>query len=224
MNLTTLEGSAEFWDSFAPWYEKWLTRGYYHQRIIHDLAQMVEPGWRVLDIGAGTGVLSIPLAALGCMVTALEPSAGMRQLFYEKLLSLSVHNVTIRPERWEDIVPPQEPTYDLILACNSLHLTEGGLPFGMTRVFSFLPAYVCLITEINQGISIDFKEIDMLQQNYAFLYIKKHTLDSTFYFDDMFEVNDLSRCLNRSVKITLEGYKPIQSDKTDIAIVWWERK
>jgi hypothetical protein len=40
----------------------------------------------------------------------------------------------------------------------------------------------------------------------------------------MFEVNDLSRCLNRSVKVTLEGDKPVQIDKTDLAIVWWERK
>ena len=224
MNLTTLGGTKEFWDTFAPWYEKWLTRGHYHQSIIKDLAQMIEPGWHVLDIGAGTGALSIPMAALGCKVTSLEPSKGMQRIFFEKLKSLSVKNVTIIPERWEDFVLPQNTKYDLIMASNSLHLTEGGLIRGMNKVFSFLPAYVCLITEINQGISIDFKEMDMIQKDFSFLYIKKHTLDSTFYFEDMFEVKDFSHYLRRSIKVTLEGEKPIQNDKTDLAIVWWERK
>lgn len=225
MNLTTLDGSTGFWDNFAPWYEKWITRGHYHQRIIKEMAQMIEPGWHVLDIGAATGVLSIPMAALGCRVTALEPSEGMRRIFSEKLSSLSVQNITIVPKRWEDLTPSQNTSYDLILACNSLHLTEGGFIRGMNRVFSFQPAYVCLITEINLGIfDIDFKEIDMLQKDFTFLYIKKHILDSTFYFEDMFEMKDLSRCIGRSMKITLEGEKPVQSDKTDLAIVWWERK
>jgi len=45
---------------------------------------MVEPGWKVLDIGAGNGVLSLPLCAIGCEVTALEPSWGMRSLFLRR--------------------------------------------------------------------------------------------------------------------------------------------
>ena len=36
-----------------------------------------QPGAVVLDIGAGTGRVAIPLAAHGCSVVALEPSGGM---------------------------------------------------------------------------------------------------------------------------------------------------
>lgn len=42
--------------------------------LVRDLA----PGSRVLDIGAGTGAVAVPLARMGFQVTALEPDAEMR--------------------------------------------------------------------------------------------------------------------------------------------------
>ena len=39
---------------------------------------------RVLDIGAGTGRVAIPLAARGCRIVALDPSASMLQQLREK--------------------------------------------------------------------------------------------------------------------------------------------
>ena len=44
------------------------------------LTTMVSPGWRVLDMGAGSGILSLPRCTIGCEVTAMEPSIGMRSL------------------------------------------------------------------------------------------------------------------------------------------------
>ena len=76
--------SLSFWDGYAPWYRLWMEHTGYHNRIIEALTDMVRPGWKVLDIGAGNGVLSLPLAAIECEVTALEPSIGMRTLLYEE--------------------------------------------------------------------------------------------------------------------------------------------
>ena len=42
----------------------------------------IQDGSRVLDIGAGTGILSVPLAAHGCEVTAVEPSPVMGEPFW----------------------------------------------------------------------------------------------------------------------------------------------
>ena len=50
--------SVTFWDGYAPWYKLWMEHNRYHNRIIEALTTMVEPGWKVLDIGAGNGVLS----------------------------------------------------------------------------------------------------------------------------------------------------------------------
>ena len=222
MKLTVLNRETTFWDAFAPWYERWITRGHYHRALIKEISLMIEPGWLVLDIGAATGVLSFPMVSLGCKVEAIEPSMGMQKIFKKKKDELSVEQIEIVDLTWEDFQKQKE--YNLILACNSLHLTKGGIKEGMKKVFSFLPQYVCLITEINQMIFIDFKEIDSLQDSYNFLYIKNYKLDSSFAFDSMDEVREFSDLINRDVKVIEEDGKLIEYDNTDVAVLWWERK
>jgi 2-polyprenyl-3-methyl-5-hydroxy-6-metoxy-1,4-benzoquinol methylase len=227
MNLTTLRGDIRFWDRFAPWYEKWLTRGLYHQAIIREVTQAVEQGARVLDIGAGTGVLSLPLAALGCTVEAVEPSEGMRSIFSGKIHSLGVRTVEIVPERWETYEQTTTEPHDFIVACNCLHLTQGGLMEGMQKVFAHEAGAVCLITEINQDLFIDFKEIHALQKDYEFLFIRKLTVDSSFVFEDMDEAMVLSDLLGKGGRVGRIESAPegiVQRDRTDVAVVMWEKK
>ncbi|MGO9614171.1 MAG: class I SAM-dependent methyltransferase [Dissulfurispiraceae bacterium] len=224
MNLTTLRGDISFWDAFAPWYEKWLSRGSYHGVIIKELSKMLEQGWRVLDIGAATGVISIPMAALGCSVKALEPSSGMRQLFKKKLAALEDIPVEIVSERWESYRPDTSDPHDLIVACNSLHLTHGGIKRGMEKVFGQNAAFVCLVTEINLDMFIDFREIHTMQNDYDFLFIKEFTLDSSFHFEELEEVMELSMALNRQIPVETVNDAIVNRSSTDIAILLWERR
>jgi hypothetical protein len=83
---------------------------------------------------------------------------------------------------------------------------------------------VCLVTEINQNLFIDFKDIDALQNTYTFLYIRNYAVDSTFYFEDMNEVRECEAVLNSGLPIAMENGKPVQRDGVDIAVVWWEKK
>jgi 2-polyprenyl-3-methyl-5-hydroxy-6-metoxy-1,4-benzoquinol methylase len=223
MNLTTLRGDIAFWDRFAPWYEKWLTRGSYHQAIVREVTRAVEQGSRVLDIGAGTGVLSLPLAALGCTVVAVEPSEGMQHIFRGKLHSLGVRTVEIVPDRWETYEQTGSTPPDFIVACNSLHLTQGGLMEGMKKVFAHDAGAVCLVTEINQDLFIDFKEIHALQKHYEFLFIRKLTVDSSFFFVDMDEAMALSELLGKQRQVESAPDGIVQRDRTDVAVVLWER-
>lgn len=221
MNLTTLRGDLSFWDRFSPWYEKWAARGEYHRPLVRELSSMVEPGWKVLDIGAATGTLSIPLYSLGCTVHSLEPSPGMCSILKEKISGLSITGIDCINERWEEFATPDR--YDLLLASNSLHLTEGGILGGMKKVFANLPAYICLITEINQQEFIDFKEIDKLQKNYNFLYIRNYRLNSSFIFQDMEEAEAVSELLERELSLTRVGDVIVEPSSTDVAVLWWER-
>ncbi|MFO0753239.1 MAG: methyltransferase domain-containing protein [Thermodesulfovibrionales bacterium] len=222
MNLTPLHGPPDFWNRFAPWYEKWLSRGAYHFEIMQELGGMVEPGWRILDVGAGTGALAIPLSSLGCFVRALEPSAGMRDFLSAKLYSFGIENARVLAQRWEDFQMEEET--DLLVACNSLHLTAGGISGGMHKAFSSGAEHVALITEINQGIPLDFREIDALQSGYDFLFIKNHRVDSSFHFESMDEVEELQHFLDREILVHLEDGCPVQRDSTDVAVVWWEKR
>ena len=80
MAKTICKKAASVPDGYAPWYKLWMEHKNYHDRIIHALTTMVSPGWRVLDMGAGSGILSLPRCTIGCEVTAMEPSIGMRSL------------------------------------------------------------------------------------------------------------------------------------------------
>jgi 2-polyprenyl-3-methyl-5-hydroxy-6-metoxy-1,4-benzoquinol methylase len=225
VNITTLtQGDITFWDRFAPWYEKWLMHGEYHKVILRELECIIEKEWSVLDIGAGTGVLSIPMASFGCSVTALEPSSGMITIFRSKLDVLSISNIDIQKGKWEELSNQGSQTYDLIVACNSLHLVHEGFITAMTKVFQFRPLNVCLITEINNDYFIDFKEIDSVQNEYNFLFIKTCSVDSSFCFKDMNEVNEFQDITGSKIDIQMKQDTPVQIDKTDIAILCWERK
>ena len=116
-----------FWDGYARWYKLWLEHNNYHAPIIEFLKHTVEPGWKVLDIGAGSGVLSLPLAEMGCEVTAIEPSISMRRLLFEEMFRRGTDAIDVEERRWEDMPMAELPGYDLILACNTLHLTTMGL-------------------------------------------------------------------------------------------------
>jgi len=157
-------------------------------------------------------------------VTALEPSSGMINIFRHKLDLLSISNIDIQKGKWEDSSHQDSQSYDLIVACNSLHLVHGGFITAMTKVFEFRPLNVCLITEINNDYFIDFKEIDSLQNEYNFLYIKTYSVDSSLCFKDMNEVNAFQAMSGSKIDIQMKQHTPVQIDKTDIALLYWERK
>src|SRR2546427_8212490 len=58
-----------------------LRQGWYPTSPATDLLlQMVRPGHRVLDLGANIGMFSLPLAAIGCEVVAVEASPRNAEL------------------------------------------------------------------------------------------------------------------------------------------------
>ena len=224
VNLTSLHVSPEFWDRLAPWYERWASRGRYHQPIVGEISKFCEPGWRILDIGAATGTLAIPLAGLGCRVDALEPSSEMLRFMMDKLQRLDLHMaIHPLPCTWESFVPTQE-TYDVILACNSLHLTRGGLRSGLEKIFDLGSRYVLLITEIGESIFIDFKALHESQQAYDFMFIKTLELDSSFYFASQGEAEEVRLLLGTDLEVLPCGTSFIQRDRATAATVLWERK
>jgi hypothetical protein len=44
-----------FWDGYARWYKLWMEHTRYHDSVIELLMTIVEPGWKVLDIGSRKG-------------------------------------------------------------------------------------------------------------------------------------------------------------------------
>ncbi len=68
----------------------------YQETLLH-----LGPGRRVLDIGAGVGRFTGPLAAAGCSVVAIEPSAEMLPHLTETLARFGVSNqVQVMHSAW----------------------------------------------------------------------------------------------------------------------------
>ena len=67
----------------------------YPDPLLDSLLTRLTPEMTVLDIGAGIGRWTVPIARKVRHVTALEPSAGMRAVLQERLASLGMANVTV---------------------------------------------------------------------------------------------------------------------------------
>lgn len=221
--------TVQFWDSYARWYKLWMDHTNYHDRIIEVLTTMVEPEWRILDIGAGNGILSLPLCTINCNVTALEPSTAMRSLLYEQSFKRGIDWINVDERRWEDVSTLDYRDYDLIIACNSLHLTQTEFSNALQKTFRTGSKNVFLITESIPGIRIKWQH-----GNYRMLFGKSYETESSFYYHDLQEAYEhwsfkKGRLLypdeemNIRSRIVSEDDHLLIKDTACVGMYWWKR-
>lgn len=95
--------------------------------VVTALAGLVDADARVIDVGAGGGRITIPLARRVREIVAVEPSAGMREELQAGINATGVGNIRIVASAWSDA--DVEPA-DLVFAA---HVT-----YGLFRVEPFL--------------------------------------------------------------------------------------
>ncbi|MDD1661573.1 MAG: class I SAM-dependent methyltransferase [Methanomicrobiales archaeon] len=79
------------------------------------------PGNTVLDVGAGTGRLAVPIARTAAHVTALDPSGGMLSILEEGMAAEGRRNYSCVRMRWEDTVIGRDiEPHDVVIAAYSL--------------------------------------------------------------------------------------------------------
>lgn len=86
----------------------------------------LKPESRVLDIGAGPGSLSIPLAQRVKHVTAVEPAEGMMEVMKENIETYALKNIDCVYKDWEavDVSSDLCPPYDIVFASYSLGMRD----------------------------------------------------------------------------------------------------
>lgn len=82
-------------------------------------AASLTPGARILDVGAGTGRIAIPLASLGCHVVALDPARPMLEELAKKSSSLALPCVIGEGAR----LPCAPAIFDVVVIARLLYLT-----------------------------------------------------------------------------------------------------
>jgi len=219
----------QFWDGYAKWYKLWLEHNCYHDRISDVLTNTVEPGWKILDIGSGNGALSMPLCAMGCEVTALEPATETRRLLHEEAIKKKVKGINVDDRKWEDVSSYDYRGFDLIMACNSLHLTGFGFEHALQEIFLRNPKRVFIITELNPG--VDLKET---YGGYSMRIAQNYVTESSFAYHDIDEVLD-HWTFKKGSKLSTQELRGIMKqltvsdnhlwikDSVNVSMFWWER-
>lgn len=90
--------------------------------VLEFVLDRIDAGTTVLDIGAGVGRWTIPLAQRARAVTAIEPVEGMWRALQDRLVSRQMENVTIVAEPWSDA---DVPAHDVAVAAYSMYTSPG---------------------------------------------------------------------------------------------------
>jgi protein-L-isoaspartate O-methyltransferase len=107
----TFDDEAELYDRARPRYP---------DELVADLTELagIGPGSRVLEIAPGTGVLTVPLAALGCTVTAVELGPRLAEVARRNLAPYPRAEVVV--SAFEDWPLPAEP-FDAAVCASAAH-------------------------------------------------------------------------------------------------------
>jgi len=120
-------GSAEFWtERTVAWYERANEGSDYAARVLGALGPSLDGCRDALDVGAGFGALSLPLARRLEAVTALEPSAAMASALRAAAASAALANITVVEAAWGKA--PVGP-HDLVICAHVGGLLDGHSPF-----------------------------------------------------------------------------------------------
>lgn len=119
---------SNFWsEKKARWYNEALKYSDYPERIMEVVLPLIKGCHSALDIGAGCGALTIPLAKKLKKITALEPSQAMMGVLKEEAGKQGLRNIECIEAEWPHL-PGRSRWYDIVISANvpgSLMDSEG---------------------------------------------------------------------------------------------------
>jgi len=117
--------------------------------LLDDVRARLDPAASVVDIGAGIGRWTIPLAQAAARVTAIEPLAGMRTVLLERVSARGLTNVMVVDQPWMSVGIPR---HDVALAVHATYTTPDLLGF-VTKMETIAPVcYLVLRVPAHDGL------------------------------------------------------------------------
>jgi hypothetical protein len=115
------------------------------------------------------------------------------------------------------------------MACNSLHLTENGLPHALNRIFNFKPQQVFLVSELYPGIAT-LPE----REDYNLRFTEYYETESSFAYHHIGEVLDHwtfkkgGKLSDRELRditksLAVQDDHLLIKDSATVGMFWWEK-
>lgn len=116
-----------FWNRLkALWYKKALKYSQLPETFLSFMLPLSADAKSFLDVGAGCGTLSLPLARAGKKVTALDPSPAMIEILNEDIKTEGLKNIKTVLAAWGEV---EVKPHDVIICANVPELLKGSVEF-----------------------------------------------------------------------------------------------
>ncbi len=112
--MTPFDEAADLYDEVRPGYP---------ERVIDSVVEMsgIRSGGRILEVGCGTGQITIPFARRGYSIVALEPGPSLARIARANCRDLP--DVRVEVTRFEDW-NVEEEAFDLVLSAQAFHWVD----------------------------------------------------------------------------------------------------
>jgi len=114
-DVRTDEDDRAMWAAFADRYD---SRTPVSEELLARLKALARPNDTVLDIGAGTGRMTLPVAHFVRQVTALDHSPAMLDVLRRKMMQQHITNIEVYETTWEQA---EVGPHDIVMATWSLY-------------------------------------------------------------------------------------------------------
>jgi len=165
--------SEDFWDSYDvnDSDDPYETYAGYPGPIVDKMIELLNPGSNVLDIGAGAGAYTIPLARFAEQVTVVEPSKGQISRLMKRAHKEKLSNIRIINKRWEDVERHELDRYDLVNAAYCFHMPD--IKAALQRMLEVTDKYLFLIALVDHGFGDVYERVfgdQNVGPDYSYLY------------------------------------------------------
>ena len=153
------------WDKRAKEFNKSMMQ--HRERAEKQIANLdLKPEYTVLDVGAGTGRLAIPIAKRVKTVTAIDQSKGMLACLQENMEKEGITNITCVNKRWEDVeVGVDIEPHDVVMACHSLGMLD--IQEAVAKMDAASRKYVYILSSAGRGMGNGEKEGELWKAIYG---------------------------------------------------------
>ena len=116
------DGEESCWRKIARNYDHIVYPDHQQEALLSLLLPRLDGIDTAIEIGAGTGTLTLQLAKRLREITAVEPSPAMAGVLEENLTRQGAENVTVVRRRWEEVAVDELPPADAVIAGGCLYV------------------------------------------------------------------------------------------------------